>query len=222
MLKHGVFIAIWILAGAAGGFSQGRFELQFGASAGLPFSISMESRLPGFAGPFASHAYDRAPFFAGPAVRAAFNDRITLGFDALYKPVRGRGSERFETSRETLSTSGSTWDFPLIVDYHVLKSTPRLYFGLGLVVGAITRGTTEIRSTDIQTGASSMRTEELRAKRQVPAPIINGGLEWRAGGLVIRPEMRYTRWRRVDATLAARHFNQFEYLIGFSFRSYER
>jgi len=49
MFKDALLIALLILAGAVGGFSQSRFELDFGARAGLPFDISMESRLSGVA-----------------------------------------------------------------------------------------------------------------------------------------------------------------------------
>jgi hypothetical protein len=223
MVKDALLIAIVGIAGAIQGFSQNRFELQFGAHAGLPFSISMESRLPGLSGPFASHAYDRAPFSVGPSVKAVLNDRFTLGLDAVYKPVRGRGAEALQNSRERSSTEGSSWDFPLLVNYHLLRSTPRFYVGAGAVVVAIVRGTTEIRTTDVPTGVTSVRMEPLRSTQsQLPAPVINAGLEWRARGIVIRPEMRYTRWRRVESELASRHLNQLEYLIGFSFRGYER
>lgn len=223
MFKSAILITVVILGCATGGLSQSRFGLRAGARAGLPFSISMESRLVGLAGPFASHAHDRAPFSAGPTVGAVFYDRITLGLDALYKPVRGRGAEAQGTLRTRSATEGSSWEFPLVIDYHLLRSTPRLYVGGGLVVAAITRGTTEIQTTDTQTGTTSVQTEPLRSTQsQLPAPIVNVGLEWRTGGIVIRPEIRYTRWRRVDSALAARHPNQVEYLIEFSFRGYER
>jgi len=58
-----------------------------------------------------------------------------------------------------------------------------------------------------------------RFQSQLPAFVINGGLEWRMPLLVIRPELRYTRWQGVSqSTSVARRENQFEYLVGFSFR----
>jgi hypothetical protein len=48
-------------------------------------------------------------------------------------------------------------------------------------------------------------------------------LEWPMSRLVLRPELRYTRWSAISqSTSAARRENQFEYLIGFSFRGFRR
>jgi hypothetical protein len=223
MVKDGLLIAILLLARATGGFSQSRFELQIGARVGLPFSISMESKFTGVAGASNKQAYDRAPFSVAPTLTAIFYDRVTVGLDALYKPVRGRGAASSPTFTTTNSTQGSSWEFPLVADYHFLKSPVRLYLGGGLVVAETTTGTTEIRTTEVQTGATTVRTEQFRASpSQLPAYVVNGGLEWRRSRVVIRPELRFTRWSRVSQyTNAARHLNQFEYLIGFSFRGYE-
>jgi hypothetical protein len=58
---------------------------------------------------------------------------------------------------------------------------------------------------------------------QLPAYILNGGLEWRMSRLIIRPELRYTRWDSVSqSTDVARRENQFEYLVGFSFKSLQQ
>jgi hypothetical protein len=41
--------------------------------------------------------------------------------------------------------------------------------------------------------------------------------------LVIRPELRYTRWEGVSqSTAVGRRENQLEYLIGFSFRALKK
>ena len=223
MVKHGVLIAVLILACAAGAFSQSRVELQFGARAGIPFNISMESRLTGVAGGISSQAYDRSPFLAGPTFTALFYDRVAVELDSLYKPIRGRGGAFSPTLPTTSSTHGSSWGFPLVADYQLVKSPVRLYLGGGMMAGETTTGTTEIRTTDTRTGVTTVRTEEFHAfPSQLPAYIVNGGLEWRGTRIVIRPELRYTRWSPVSqSTNAARHRNQFEYLIGFSFRGYK-
>src|SRR5437016_13737670 len=97
MFKDTLLTAVLVLAGVAAGFSQSRFELEFGARAGLPFSISMESKLTGVASVLSSQGFDRSPFSAGPTFTALFYDRLTLELDALYKPVRGRGSANSPT-----------------------------------------------------------------------------------------------------------------------------
>ena len=158
MVKHGVLIAVLILACTAGAFSQSRVELQFGARAGIPFNISMESRLTGAAGGISSQAYDRSPFSAGPTFTALFYDRVAVELDSLYKPIRGRGGAFSPTLPTTSSTHGSSWEFPLVADYQLVKSPVRLYLGGGMMAGETTTGTTEIRTTDTRTGVTTVRT----------------------------------------------------------------
>jgi hypothetical protein len=96
----------------------------------------------------------------------------------------------------------SSWEFPLIADYAILKRSIRPFAGGGILLG---------------------ETFSDRFLSPLPAYVINGGLEWRISRLVIRPELRYTRWDSVSqSTAVARRENQFEYLVGFSFRSIQQ
>ena len=93
----------------------------------------------------------------------------------------------------------SSWEFPLIADYSILQGRIRPFAGGGILL-----------------------TERLSEGflNQLPAYVINGGLDWRVSRVVIRPELRYTRWSSVSqSTDVARRENQFEYLVGFSFRA---
>jgi len=223
MTRSGILLAGLVLACAAEAFTQNRVELEFGARAGIPFSISIESGLTGVASTLSSQAYDRSPFSIGPTITGRFFDRVTVELDSLYKTVHGRGAAFSPTLPTTSSTEGSSWEFPLVADYQFVKSPIRFYMGGGLVVAETTRGSTEIRTTDTRSGTTTVRTEKFRASpSQLPAYIVNSGMEWRAARVVIRPELRFTRWSSVtQSTIAARRPNQFEYLIGFSFRGYK-
>lgn len=103
MFKDALLIALLILAGAVGGFSQSRFELDFGARAGLPFDISMESRLSGVASLSSVQAFDRSPFSVGPTFTVLY-DRVRVELDALYKPIREWNTSRLAIRSEVRYT----------------------------------------------------------------------------------------------------------------------
>jgi hypothetical protein len=197
--------------------------LQFGARGGMPFELMFESNIQGIASTQVSQAYDRPPYSVGPEFTALFKDRLGLEVDALYAPVEGRSGAATAALSTTTSTHGWSWVFPVIADYHFRNSGTHLYIGGGTVAGEATGGTTQVRTTDNRTGVTTVQTQNFHASpSQLPAVVVNGGLEWRSARFTIRPELRYTRWSRVsEDTIAARHPNQFEYLIGFSFREFK-
>jgi hypothetical protein len=204
-------------------FPQQRVELQFGARGGLPFELMFESNIQGVFSTQISQAYDRPPYSVGPEFTALFKDRLGLEVDALYAPVQGRSGGSTVAFSTTSTTHGWSWVFPIIADYHFRKPGTHFYLGGGTVAGETTGGTTQIRTTDNATGVTTIQTQNFHASpSQLPAVLVNGGLEWRTARFTIRPELRYTRWSLVSQnTIAARHPNQFEYLIGFSFREYK-
>ena len=81
-IKITSFITVFILAAATGALSQSRLELEFGARAGLPFSISMESKVTGVASILSSQGYDRSPFSVGPTFTVLFYDRLAVELDS--------------------------------------------------------------------------------------------------------------------------------------------
>jgi hypothetical protein len=221
VLRSGVLSAVFLLTVPHGVFAQ-RLELQPGIRGGIPFGIVFESGLTGVASAEQSQAYDRPPLIIGPAFTAVFNDRIGIEVDALYARVTGRGGSFSRALSTSSSTYGSSWEFPVVVDYQVLKAPAGLYFGGGIVAGQTTSGTTEIHATDNVTGAKIVQTRHLQVSTsQLPAVIVNGGIEWRSARFAIRPELRYTRWSSPSDAIIVRHPNQFEYLIGFSFRGHK-
>jgi hypothetical protein len=222
VIKVTVLLAIFLLTLPHGVFAQ-RVELQAGIRGGIPFGLFFESGLTGVASTQQSQAYDRPPLIVGPAFTVLFNDRIGIEVDALYARITGRGGSFSPALSTSSSTHGSSWEFPLIADYYVLKAPVGLYFGGGVVAGQTTSGTTEIHATNNLTGATTIQRQDLQASpSQLPAVIMNGGIEWRSARFAIRPELRYTRWSsRSESGIIVRHPNQFEYLIGFSFRGHK-
>jgi len=179
---------------------QNRIEFEFGVRAGVPFTVPLTSRLTGPASVFSRQAFTRPPVSVGPAFAVVVYDRLTVQFDFLYKTMRFNNSVFNGTSYSSSSTRVSSREFPLIADYAILKGPIRPFGGGGVLLGD--------------------SWSDRRVLNQLPAYVINGGLDWRMSRLVIRPELRYTRWSSVSqSTDAARRENQFEYLVGFSFRA---
>ena len=223
VIKSAALVLLLFLTFPQRAFSQRTVELQFGVRGGIPFDLLFESNFTGVASTQLSQAYDRPPFTVGPASTALFNDRVGIELDALYARVQGRGGASTPAVSTTTVTHGSSWEFPLVVDYWFRKPGIGLYLGGGAVAGATTGGTTEIHTIDNRTGVTTIQTQSFRASpSQLPAVLVNGGFEWRSARFTIRPELRYTRWSKAsEDTIAARPPNQFEYLIGFSFREYK-
>jgi hypothetical protein len=178
---------------------QERIEFDFGLRTGVPFTVPFESSLTGAAAVFSSQAFSRPSVAVGPTFAVVVHDRIAIQFDALYK--RSTFSNSFFTGTSSVSSSQrlSSWEFPLIADYAMLKGPLRPFGGGGFLLSD---------------------TYSERFLSQLPAYIINGGLDWRVSRLVIRPELRYTRWGSIpQATDVGRRENQLEYLVGFSLRT---
>jgi len=188
--------------------------MEIGVRAGVPFTTPLESTLTGPAATYSSEAFERSNYSVGPTVAAVIHNRFSLTFDSLYKPVHFTSSF---AGNSTTTVRGSSWEFPLIANYHFLNAPVRPYGGGGVLLGQKLSGRSETRTTDITTGAVTTRTDAFRTFwDQLPAYIINGGIEWRVSHFLLRPELRYTHWSRVSQPeLAVRRQNQFEFLIGF-------
>jgi hypothetical protein len=191
-----------VLAIVRSGLGQEHIEFDFGVRTGVPLTVPFESQLTGAASVFSSQAFSRPRVSVGPTVTAVVHDRIAIQFDALYKRSRFYSSFFNGTSFISSSSRVSSWEFPLIADYTILKRPVRPFGGGGILLGD---------------------TYTERFLSQLPGFVINGGLELRASRLVIRTEFRYTRWGNISQpTDIARRKNQFEYLAGLSLRALQR
>lgn len=205
-------------------FGQETVSVELGARAGIPFIVPLESQLTGGAAVFSSYAFERSQFSVGPAITGIVLDRVAIEFDAIYKPIRFTSSLSSPFTLPVNTTHASSWEFPLIADYRFLGGPVRPYGGAGILLGQSISGTTDSRVTDLRTGTVTTSSASFGTFfTQLPAYVINGGLEWRTSRVVIRPELRYTRWSPVGQSEAAvRPQNQFEYSLGFSFKAFGR
>jgi hypothetical protein len=177
-------------------FPQSRLEFEFGVRMGAPINQPYESHFfmsPGFV---FTESIERPKFTVGPTFSAVLFDRVLVEFDALRTPIRFTTQTNAPFGANITTTHGSSWTFPLVIDYRFLRGALRPYGGGGMVLGQLDRN-------------------ESGLPEQAPAYVVNTGLEWKTAYIMIRPELRYTHW---DDSLQGprRKRNQFEFLVGFS------
>jgi hypothetical protein len=192
-------------------FAQQRLELQFGVRVGIPFTDSFTSDTPVIS---VRETVDRVPASVGPTFEAILYDRVLVQFDAVYKPFRGHQQSLIPPTGGSVDSRAAWFEFPVIADYLFSKRNTRPYAGLGIMAAQIGQGTIE---DHFAPGVSTVPFEaQLFLRNQLPAYLANGGLEWSTQHLVLRPEIRYTRWNKRNGFQAVQ--NQLELSIGLSLR----
>jgi hypothetical protein len=206
-------VVLALLASSIPAFGQRRLEFQFGARVGVPVTKFMESDLPTMI--FIRETFDRTMVTAGPTFGAIIHDRFLIQLDAMYKRVRGR-QQGTNPGAAIFEFRAASFEFPVIVDYYFTRGRWRPYAGVGVVAGHISTGTLDSRFPP-GSGAGELDTPfsgQLLLRKQLPAYVANGGLEWNISDLAIRPEVRYTRWNESHGVGVP--VNQLEVSVGFS------
>ncbi len=199
------------LAFSAPVFAQRRLDLQFGVRAGAALTGFLETDTPTIN---ERVILNRAPVIAGPTFEAVLYNRFLLQLDAMYRPIRVL-TQGFNPTGATFETRGASFEFPVIFDYYFSKGKRRPYAGFGMVAARIATGTLE--SHVPSAGVLETPFEgQFFFKSQLPAYVLNGGMEWNTPWLAIRPELRYTRWNEKRGLEAKP--NQVEVSVAFSMR----
>jgi hypothetical protein len=176
----------WI-AFSSPALAQQRLELQFGVRVGIPFTDSFTSDTPTVS---VRETVDRVPASVGPTFEAIVHDRILVQLNAMYKPFRGHSQSINPPTGGAVSFRAASFEFPLIVDYLFSKKHPRPYAGLGVVAAHVGQGTIE---SQFPSGVSTVPFEgQLFLRNDLPAYLVNAGLEWNTAHVALRPEIRYT------------------------------
>ena len=187
-----------ILLSPSAAIAQKIVQVQLGAVVGAPLRYPFESNICCSAASFVRHEFEGRPYALGPSFAVTVFDRVRVQADAVQMPIK---FSRIETTCcpaiETTTTRGPTWEFPLLADYNWLRGFIRPFGGGGLILGNTTPG----------------------GRNQSPAPVVNGGLEWRHGNTSIRPEFRLTFYRDNGASQqdVGRTSPQMQFLVGFMF-----
>ena len=214
-----VLVLIFVHTTAAVGQSPVNFE--FGIRTGVPLMKTLRPSAYGF-GNFISISTSEKPLYTvGPTFGAILYDRFSVQFDALYKPVVYRVSSTAPMLTLSSTNRGSSWEFPVLLNYRFLRGPTRPYVGVGIVIGEFVSLVNENRTTNLINGTETHAEGAFTGfYGQVPAYIVDAGLEWPISRLVLRPEVRFSRWSHNQPQVAFRSPKQFELLIGLSFRGF--
>jgi opacity protein-like surface antigen len=199
---------VWLfLFGCMSVFAQ---PFSAGIKAGVPLTDSLNASQNGI---FEYNAPTQRYIIGGMA-----EVRLPLGFgvefDALYRNLQySSGAIAFNS----ISASGSNWEFPLLLKYRFHFPVVRPYVEAGVAWDTITG----LKETIDQVAASS--PSELQ-KNTTMGFVLGGGVDIHAVFLHISPELRFTRWssqqiNAVQSTIDLLHsnLNQAEFLVGITF-----
>jgi hypothetical protein len=150
--------------------------------------------------------------------------RLPLGlgveFDALYRPLSYYGA----AGGITVSTSASSWEFPLLLKYRFHFPVVKPYVDAGVAwdtltgfkqsLGAVTGG-----SPGGVPLTSTPSAPPALARNTTMGFVIGGGVDIHAIFLHISPEIRFTRWNsaQINTVGLQSNLNQAEFLVGFTF-----
>jgi hypothetical protein len=158
--------------------------------------------------PDTGHTYSAAKdYLVGPAIELRLPFSLALEFDALYRPLHLTESffNFFNNSSQTSQGRINTWQFPLLVKYHLPGRRIRAFVEVG----------------------PSFRHTATNALFLGNPPQLNHGFTAGGGGEIriwkvrIAPEIRYTRWA-ADTNFPFPNSDQAELLVGLWTRSRQR
>jgi hypothetical protein len=148
---------------------------------------------------------------------------LSLGieFDALYRRLSYTGSGNLVDVFTTTKTSGSNWEFPLLLKYRFHFPVVKPYVDAGVAWDTLTGLEQTVTSVGpVLSGSSSGAPTELK-RNTTMGFVIGGGVDIHAVFLHISPELRFTRWNSAQigdsAGLLHSNLNQAEFLVGFTF-----
>lgn len=155
--------------------------------------------------------------------------RLPLGlgveFDALYRRLSYTGSGNLVDVFTTSSTSGSNWEFPLLLKYRFHFPVVRPFLDAGGAWDTLTGLKQSVSSFNVNGSASSATSTVSELRRNTTMGfVIGGGVDIHAIFLHISPEIRFTRWnsRQISSVnptpgLLNSNLNQAEFLVGITF-----
>ena len=186
-----------------------------------PFSAGIKAGVP--LNDFLSAAGNGTFDYTAPTQRYVVGGmaevRLPLGlgveFDALYRKLGFNGSGILGS--DTISASGSNWEFPLLLKYRFHFPVVRPYLDAGVAWDTITGLKETIVSVTLPVQSSPSDLQ----RNTTMGFVVGGGVNIHAVFLHISPEIRFTRWNstQISDALGLLHsnLNQGEFLVGLTF-----
>jgi opacity protein-like surface antigen len=150
--------------------------------------------------------------------------RLPLGlgveFDALYRKLSYTGSSNLVDVFTSSATSGSNWEFPLLLKYRFHFPVVKPYLDAGVAWDTLTGLKQTVTNISPPAGSSTGSPSEL-LRNTTTGFVLGGGVDIHAVFLHISPEIRFTRWGSAQisdsAGLLHSNLNQAEFLVGVTF-----
>jgi hypothetical protein len=163
--------------------------------------------------------------------------RLPLGFgvefDALYRRLSYSGTGTSAGLITDSNTTGSNWEFPLLLKYRFHFPVVRPYLDAGVawdtLAGLQQTVTTSTGYGPLPFTSTTSNPSELR-KKATMGFVVGAGVDIHAAFLHISPEIRFTRWNSTQISdvcslcaqtsgsgLLQSNLNQAEFLVGFTF-----
>ena len=158
-------------------------------------------------------------FMIGPTVQFHIGRKVVLEADAMRRGFGARNAGSVLGVGFSESSSGSSWEFPVLLKRRFLMSQyVKPYLGAGVAFRYLSADST-LTSANNDPKNNSTTSDHSTS---IGIPFV-GGLEFRTGILRISPELRYTLWTS-DRVLAAvrtsgaynSNINQVGFLVSFT------
>jgi hypothetical protein len=159
-----------------------------------------------------------ARYVVGPALGVSLGSRFAAELSALYQPFSFRQSNVIGVISSS-KTTGSLWQFPLLLKYRILEGPIAPY----IAVGPSFQLVTNITENSITILAPATVVSHPQPDRRLIAGFATGaGFGFSLGRLRISPEVRYTRWAAenfnfTESNHVGTNLNQVQLLVAFLF-----
>ena len=205
-------VVCFLLFGVISVFAQ---PLSVGLKGGVPLSDFTET----VSKPLETFRTSRR-LIVGPSVELRLPAGLGVEFDILYRRFGVDLISNADNLATSVNTSGTSWEFPLLVKYRFGYGPIRPFVDAGVAWNRISDLSQSIQN--VVRRATSDNPPELK-NRVSTGFVLGAGLDLHPIFLHITPEIRYTRWGRenfsganADALFRSNQ-NQAEFLVGITF-----
>jgi hypothetical protein len=159
-------------------------------------------------------------YIVGGMAEVRFPLGLGVEFDALYRRLSYTGSGNLVDVFTTSKTTGSNWEFPLLLKYRFHFPVVRPYLDAGVAWDTLAGLKQTVSETGFLPISTTPSPSELK-RNGTMGIVVGGGVDIHAVFLHISPEIRFTRWNstQISDALGLLHsnLNQGEFLVGVTF-----
>ena len=202
--------------------------ISFGVKGGVPltdfFNVAQNGTLESPSA-FVKYSTTTNRYIVGPTAELRLPFGLGIEFDALYRHLNYQSSGNLVDVFQTGQTTGSNWEFPLLLKYRFPSKIVRPYVDGGVTFDTLTGLKQTLTNTFFPSGTT------ITTSTGSPSELQHSTTEGFALGagldihilLHISPEIRYTRWGSAQfsvpnlASLFHSNQNQAEFLLGITF-----